>query len=139
MCPQGKKKLQYVEHLTATQSENSELGLLRQINISGQDSFSSISTTQHCKRKPGFFISDEKQTWISCIFGPHPPGASDSMKPKSSAVKCAKLQPEVTTCPRGTDPQMSFSTGPCVTRFTFGGKRPCSWEKVAMTQIPQTN
>lgn len=98
-----------------------------------QDSFSPLSTAQHCKRKPGFFISDEKlHSW------PPSPRGLWLDEAQIQCSQCAKVQPGPYV-PTGNRPQMSFSTGPCVTRFTFGGKHPCFWEKVPMTQIPQTN
>lgn len=86
--------LQYVEHLAAIQSENAELGLLRQTDISHQALFSALSTTQHCKRKPGFFICDETQTWIRRIGGPRPP---TSLRLDEAQVQCS----QICQCPAG--------------------------------------
>lgn len=45
----------------------------------------------------------------------------------------------VVTWPQGTDPNVTSYWGQSSWDLTLQTKRPCSWEKISMAQIPQTN
>lgn len=98
---------------------------------------SSASAIKHFKRKPGFFIPDEKQTWIVCIVGPKP----RSLWPGDAQIQRSQLCQNLmaVTWPQGTDPNVTSYWCQSSWDLTLQTKRPCSWEKISMAQIPQTN